>query len=144
MVFVDGQNADDDAESFIRDADTAMYQAKAAGRDGVAVFDASMRDRVAERLRPRAGPAPRPGDGELHVHFQPIVEMGGERVDGFEALLRWAHTTRGLVPPVTFIPIAEETGLIVDIGAWVIDQAARELARWRKTIAGGRRTSTWP
>jgi len=137
LVFIDSRNAGGGAESFIRDADTAMYQAKAAGRDGVAVFDTSMRDRVAERITLEQDLRHALDDDQLHVHFQPIVEMGGDQVDGFEALLRWTHPTRGLVAPVTFIPIAEDTGLIVDIGAWVIDEAARELARWRKTIAGG-------
>ena len=122
------------AESLIRDADTAMYQAKAAGRDGFAVFDVSMRDRVAELLALSHDLRGALANDELHVHFQPIVGLVHQRVEGLEALLRWSHSTRGLVPPDRFIPIAEDTGLIVEIGAWVVDQSCNELARWRAEL----------
>ena len=137
VVFADADHAYQEAEAMIRDADTAMYQAKAAGRDGVAVFDASMRDRVAERLLLEQDLRVALEHDELKVHFQPIVRLSSERVDGFEALVRWAHPERGMVPPVTFIPIAEETGLIVDIGAWVLGQAVEQLAHWRATRPDG-------
>ncbi|MPY93348.1 MAG: EAL domain-containing protein, partial [Acidimicrobiia bacterium] len=132
LVFADPANPSLDPESLIRDADTAMYQAKAAGRDGIAVFDMSMRDRVAERLVLEQDLRTALDAGELHLHFQPIVRLSDETVEGLEALLRWVHPTRGLISPATVIPIAEETGLIIEIGAWVIEEAAREVRRWRR------------
>jgi diguanylate cyclase (GGDEF)-like protein len=138
LVFVDPLGDDgEDAESLIRDADTAMYQAKAAGRDGVAVFDRSMRDRVAERLVLEQDLRGALDAGELHLNFQPVLRLHDEVVVGLEALLRWHHPTRGLVSPATFVPIAEETGLIVDIGAWVLDEAAAQVARWRAEPGNG-------
>ncbi len=119
----DGSNPDLDAEGMIRDADTAMYQAKDAGRDGVAAFDASMRDRAARRLQLEHHLRNALANGELQVLLQPIVRLDRGAVDGFEALLRWRHPTLGDVPPAEFIPIAEDTGLINDIGAWTIDEA---------------------
>jgi diguanylate cyclase (GGDEF)-like protein len=138
LVFADPGSSSQDAESLIRDADTAMYQAKAAGRDGVAVFDRSMRDRVAERVLLEHDLRTALDNGELHLHYQPILSLHDERVVGLEALLRWSHPTRGLVPPDLVIPIAEETGQIIDIGAWVIAEAARDVARWRRTTPGSR------
>ena len=127
-----------DAEALLRDADTAMYQAKEAGRDAVTVFDESMRDRATQRLALEHDLRQALERGELHVHYQPVVKLPGGEIEGFEALLRWAHPTRGHIPPVAFIPVAEDTGLIVPIGAWVIREACRQLARWRKTLPNGR------
>jgi diguanylate cyclase len=120
------------AETLIRDADTAMYEAKEAGRDGVAVFDASMRDRVAERLTLEQELRVAVISGQLHVHYQPIVRLPGGRIEGLEALLRWTHPQRGLVSPMKFIPIAEDVGLIGEIGMWVINEACRNVAAWRR------------
>jgi diguanylate cyclase (GGDEF)-like protein len=125
-----------DAESLIRDADTAMYQAKEAGRDGVAVFDASMRDRVAERLALEQDLRSALVEHQLHLHFQPILGLEAGDVVGFEALVRWTHPSRGLVPPITFIPIAEDTGMINEIGLFVLDHACAHLTAWRSTLAG--------
>jgi diguanylate cyclase (GGDEF)-like protein len=136
VTFINGENADADPESVIRDADTAMYQAKAAGRDGVAVFDASMRDQVAQRLALEQDLRNALGEGQLILNYQPIVDMYSEDAVGFEALIRWIHPTRGVIPPMTFIPIAEETGLIVEIGAWVLQESCRQLAEWRRTVPG--------
>ncbi len=127
-----------DAESLLRDADTAMYQAKEAGRDAVTVFDASMRDRATQRLALEHDLRQAIERGELHLHYQPVVKLPNGEIEGFEALLRWAHPTRGQIPPVAFIPVAEDTGLIVPIGAWVIREACRQLAQWRKTLPNGR------
>jgi len=127
-----------DAESLLRDADTAMYQAKEAGRDAVTVFDESMRDRATQRLALEHDLRQALERGELHLHYQPVVKLPGGEIEGFEALLRWAHPTRGQIPPVAFIPVAEDTGLIVPIGAWVIREACRQLGRWRKTLPNGR------
>jgi diguanylate cyclase (GGDEF)-like protein len=136
VTFTDGRDGASSGESLIRDADTAMYQAKEAGRDGVAVFDASMRDRVAERLLLEQDLRLALDADQLQVHFQPIVSLHDEQPTGFEALIRWAHPTRGMVPPATFIPIAEDTGLIVELGAWVLGEAARQVAEWRLTLPG--------
>jgi diguanylate cyclase len=134
VTHVQGDDLPDDPDRLIRDADTAMYRAKEAGRDGLAVFDAKMRDAVAERLDLERDLRSAITGGQLHVHFQPIVAIVGGEVSGFEALVRWSHPTRGLIPPTTFIPIAEENGSIIEIGAWVLSEATRELAIWRTSL----------
>ena len=120
-----------DAESLIREADTAMYQAKCTGRNRAVVFDASLRETVRTRIEVENGLRRAIELDEFELHYQPIVDMGSGRVRGCEALLRWRHPERGLVSPATFIPIAEDSFLIVAIGRWVLQQAARDLARWR-------------
>ena len=137
VSITDGSDPRVDPESMIRDADTAMYQAKEAGRDTVVVFDPSMRDRAAQRLELERDLRHALERDELSLHFQPVVRLPDGHVEGFEALLRWNHPTRGQVPPLTFVPVAEETGLIVDIGVWVLREAARRLATWRRTLPGG-------
>jgi len=129
-----GVDEEVDAESMLRDADTAMYEAKDAGGDAVAVFDASMRDRVAQRLALESEMRHALERGEFHLHFQPIVRSMDSRVAGLEALLRWSHPTLGNISPELFVPIAEDTGLIVELGAWVLDQACAELATLRQTV----------
>ncbi len=126
-----------DAEMLIRDADTAMYQAKEAGRDAVAVFDTSMRERIADRLLLEHDLRLALEREEFRLAYQPVVSLSGStrRVIGFEALLRWDTPTRGLVPPGMFISIAEDSGLIVEIGDWVVHEACRQLAQWRQ-LAG--------
>lgn len=121
-----------DAGSLLRDADTAMYGAKDAGRDAVVVFDDSMRDRVSKRLDLERDLRHALTRGELAVDFQPAIDMVTGRAQGFEALMRWHHPQRGAIPPLEFIPIAEETGIIVEIGAWILDQALEKLALWRQ------------
>ena len=78
---------------------------------------------------------------ELYLLYQPLVQLPMGTIEGFEALLRWSHPTRGQLLPATFVPLAEDTGLIVSIGAWVIEEACRQLVSWRKAIRTGR-TST--
>jgi diguanylate cyclase (GGDEF)-like protein/PAS domain S-box-containing protein len=121
----DGFDAPDD---LVRDADAAMYRAKQTGGGRVEAFDAEMRrdmhDRVALESALRRGIE----RDELCLHCQPVVDMRDGSIQGFEALVRWQHPERGLVPPGDFIPIAEETGIIVELGAWVLREACATLA----------------
>ncbi len=123
-----------DAETLLRDADTAMYQAKSSGRDMVTVFDASMRDRIADRLALEHDLRRALERDEFCLMYQPIVSLAedGPVVAGLEALLRWDRPTRGLVPASFFIECAEASGLLTEIGDWVIRESARQLARWRE------------
>jgi diguanylate cyclase (GGDEF)-like protein len=136
VAFTDGSSPVT-AEELLRDADIAMYEAKDAGRDTVAVFDDSMRDRARQRLLLERELRHAIEREELHLHYQPIVELPGARVEGFEALIRWNHPTWGAVPPLSFIPAAEESGMISEIGAWVLDEACRQLALWRSDLPDG-------
>jgi diguanylate cyclase (GGDEF)-like protein len=120
-----------EALELIRDADIAMYQAKSEGRNGYAFFDASLRDRTRARVdldQAMRGAFER---GELSVAYQPIIALDGGSLCGFEALMRWRHPVYGSVSPVDFIPIAEDTGLIVPIGTWLLGEAVEQLATWR-------------
>jgi diguanylate cyclase (GGDEF)-like protein len=119
------------AESLLRDADTAMYRAKAAGRNRCLVFDPSMHDSVRRRVETELALRYALDRHELLLHYQPVVSIQTGEVVGAEALLRWAHPGLGMVAPLDFIPVAEETGLIVEIGEWVVSEALRQLARWR-------------
>ncbi|WP_068090563.1 putative bifunctional diguanylate cyclase/phosphodiesterase [Novosphingobium rosa] len=118
------------AGDLLRAADVAMYHAKAAGRRGFAVFDPEMQTRVRERRELELDLRAAIRLGQLELHYQPLLDLSDGRTVGHEALLRWQHPARGLISPDDFIPIAEETGLIVDIGQWVIREALSEAARW--------------
>jgi predicted signal transduction protein with EAL and GGDEF domain len=124
------------AEALIRDADTAVNHAKTRGGDDVVIFDTSMRERVAERLQLERALRNALARDELSLHFQPKLRLSDRKVVGLEALLRWNHPELGMVRPDKFINIAEDTGMIVEIGAWVIDQACAELARLRERFRG--------
>ncbi|MGI3903241.1 MAG: bifunctional diguanylate cyclase/phosphodiesterase [Janthinobacterium lividum] len=119
-----------DADALTRAADAAMYRVKEGGRGGLCFFEPSMNIRLQERLQTERELAQAMGNGELRLHYQPIVDAATGDIDTFEALLRWEHPTRGRVPPCDFIPIAEACGLIDGLGRWVIATACREAASW--------------
>jgi diguanylate cyclase (GGDEF)-like protein/PAS domain S-box-containing protein len=118
-------------DEVLRDADLAMYEAKANGRGRVAVFDISMHERVAEKLALEADLRHAIGEGQLKLMFQPLYRLQPFGLYGFEALARWDHPTRGPVSPEVFIALAEEAGHIEHLTAFVIDQAVAQLAAWR-------------
>jgi diguanylate cyclase (GGDEF)-like protein len=118
-------------EELLRDADAAMYHAKEAGRGRVEVFDDAMRARALTAHATENALHRALERDEFRLFFQPIVNLSDARCVGAEALLRWQHPERGLLPPAEFVPLAEETGLVVQIGWWVLEEAARNAARWQ-------------
>jgi diguanylate cyclase (GGDEF)-like protein len=131
----------DDGTALLRDADVAMYRAKPGGRSRYEIFDPSMNVAALERLALESdlhhavGPG---GCAEFQVHYQPLVELASGRVAGLEALVRWRHPRRGLLAPGAFVALAEETGLIVPLGRWVLREACRQARAWQG-VAGGHR-----
>jgi diguanylate cyclase (GGDEF)-like protein/PAS domain S-box-containing protein len=118
------------AEQLLRNADSALFKAKSAGREGYALYTEELTAHAQHRVE-MAGELRRALEQqELRVYYQPVHELQNSRLIGVEALVRWQHPERGLVPPGDFIPIAERTGLIADIDAWVMDQACRQMCQW--------------
>jgi diguanylate cyclase (GGDEF)-like protein len=127
------------ALELIRDADTAMYKAKGSGRNGYALFDTTLREQVRDRVKLEQALRGALERGELAVHFQPIIDLAADELDGFEALMRWHSPELGFVSPMEFIPIAEETGMIVEMGSWLLRESARQLVLWNAERGPGAR-----
>lgn len=121
----------DDPENMLRDADTAMYRAKAHGKACYEVFDKGMHARAVYLLQMENDLRRALDREELRVYYQPIVSLDNGQLAGFEALIRWQHPERGIIDPVDFIPLAEDTGMIAPIGLWILKRACQQLAQWQ-------------
>jgi len=120
----------EDSQSLLKAADSAMYHAKDEGRNGVAFYARNMAAQASERLAIEQGLRRAMDTSQLTVHFQPVVELATGRVVGAEALLRWQHPVHGTIPPSRFIAVAEQSSLIDQVGAWVLDAAVRQARAW--------------
>ncbi len=119
------------AEDLLRDADMAMYEAKASGKGRAVMFDRSMRERIQERMLIENELRRAISHDQLSLLYQPIISLETGALHSVEALVRWTHPQRGLIMPVDFIPIAEETGMIIGIGEWILKKACSQLVAWR-------------
>ncbi len=122
----------DDMETLLHRADMAMYQAKHGGRNGVRFYGHGMDRNAQERLALETALREAVERQRLHLHYQPQVGIGDGRLHGVEALARWRHPQLGEIPPMRFIPLAEECGLVAALGQWVLEEACRQLAQWRR------------
>jgi diguanylate cyclase (GGDEF)-like protein len=120
------------AENLMQDADLALYKAKAGGKNNFALFETTMQTAAQDRMKLEADLADALSGEQLYLVYQPMLDLENERVVGVEALLRWRHPQNGVIPPDTFIPLAEENGSIVSIGRWVLDQACAQGAAWQR------------
>jgi diguanylate cyclase (GGDEF)-like protein len=132
----------DDPNSLLANAEAAMYQAKYWGGSSVETFGESMRLEVFDRMSTEHSLHRALERSELMLHYQPVVDVNSVRVVGVEALIRWQHPEQGLLAPCRFIPVAEESGLIIPIGAWVLEEACHQLSDWRDRSTGESRASS--
>ena len=131
---VTSEHPANDANTVMRDADTAMYEAKRSGRARFALFDPAMHERVVRSVATESDLRLALTRNELFVVYQPVLPLHSDGVCGLEALVRWRHPARGLVNPVEFIGVAEETGLIVELGRFVLDSACQQFGAWRRSL----------
>jgi EAL domain-containing protein (putative c-di-GMP-specific phosphodiesterase class I) len=120
----------------LRDADISMYRSKEQGKNQFKVFSKSMYEHVVRTVRLENDLRQALVEEEFELYFQPIYDIAAHRLNGFEALLRWNHPEKGVLAPGAFISVAEEAGLITDLGTWVLDRGCRTMARWRRDFAG--------
>ena len=120
------------AEDMLRDADIAMYRAKAKGRARYEVFDAEMREQAAKQLSLETEMRHALEREEFQIHYQPVMNLENETLTGFEALVRWRHPTHGIISPFEFIPAAEDIGLILPLGQWILEESCRQLHEWQR------------
>jgi len=132
-----GDSAEGPGE-LLREADTAMHRAKAAGKGRYEVFDASMHAKAVRIMTLENNLRKALERSEFRLHYQPIVSLENRHLMGFEALIRWQHPELGMVSPADFIPLAEDTGLIISIGRWVLWQSLKQLAEWQRLFAAGK------
>jgi EAL domain-containing protein (putative c-di-GMP-specific phosphodiesterase class I) len=125
-----------DTASLLRNADAAMYAAKAAGRNTFRFYDEAMNRRASQRLALESDLRRAVARHQLELFYQPQIRSADGRLAGVEALLRWRHPERGLVSPVEFIPLAEEAGIITELGEWALAEAARQIVAWRQQGIG--------
>jgi diguanylate cyclase (GGDEF)-like protein/PAS domain S-box-containing protein len=131
---VTAEHASPDAEDILRDADTAMYEAKRAGKGRFVLFDTAMHERISRHVQLEEDLREGLARDELYVVYQPVVDLGGGRIVGVEALARWQHPVRGAVSPAEFIPVAEDSGLIGAIGDLVLERACTQFMQWRAAL----------
>jgi diguanylate cyclase (GGDEF)-like protein/PAS domain S-box-containing protein len=134
ICVVDRTSTAPDAPELLRNADVAMYMAKRDSKGSYRVFEPAMHERVVERLELRSDLQAAIEFGELELHYQPVVRLEGHEILGVEALLRWSHPTRGPVTPAQFIPLAEDTGLIIPLGRWVLETACNQGVRLHREL----------
>lgn len=124
------------SDEIVRDADLAMYKAKSDGKANHRLFDPEMYQYAIESMKLESDLRNAQANNELEMFYQPIVSVGSEIIQGFEALIRWRHPQFGLISPDRFIPIAEETGLIIDLGRWILHESCQQLKTWQNRLAG--------